>query len=341
MESTEPRAADEDAVEAQPRHIRIAQSLRRQHRVAAVVGLVALIPAALVPEMVDNNYQLRVATYVVMYMGLATAWNMFSGFTGYPSFGHAAFFGLGAYATGLGTARYGLSIWAALVVSFVLVGVFSLAMGLLTLRLRGHYFAVATLGIAEAIMAIVNWGKSYTKGTFGFALPLSATNVSYATQYRVMLLCFAAVVTVATIILWSKLGSRLLAIREDEVATESLGINTALAKIIALGISGAFTGLFGGVFAWILGFLTPESVFASRIGLEMVVMAIVGGIGTVLGPIIGGLLFYLLPEVLIGERTEMYLVWIGGVLIITVLFLRRGLIGTLQQSRFWPKGLRL
>jgi branched-chain amino acid transport system permease protein len=229
----------------------------------------------------------------------------------------------------------------AMAAAFAFVGVFSLAIGALTLRLRGHYFAVATLGIAEAIQAIVNWGKSYTKGTFGFALPLSATDASYTTQYHVMLACLVAVVAVSTIILWSRLGARLLAVREDELATESLGVNAAAVKIVTLGLSGAFTGLFGGAFAWILGFLTPDTVFSSRLGLEMVVMVIVGGVGTIAGPLVGGVIFYLLPELLIGERTEMYLVWIGAVLIITVLFLRRGLIGTLEHSRFWPKGLRL
>jgi branched-chain amino acid transport system permease protein len=322
-------------------HVLVARSLRRWQRIAAGIGIALVLPLAAVPEMVANDYQLRVATLVLMYMGLATSWNLFSGFTGYPSFGHAAFFGVGAYTTGLGTVRYGLSIWAALALSFLLVGLLALVIGLLTLRLKGHYFAIATLGIAEAILALANWGKSYTKGTFGFALPLSVTDASYATQYRVMLACLVAVVGVALLILWSKLGARLLAVREDEIAAESLGVNTAAIKIATLGVSGAFTGLFGGVFTWVLGFLTPDSVFASRIGLEMVVMVIVGGMGTVLGPLIGAIGFYLVPELLIGDRSEMYLVWIGVALVLTVLFLRRGIIGTLQQSRVWPKGLRL
>ncbi|NQV97412.1 MAG: branched-chain amino acid ABC transporter permease [Acidimicrobiaceae bacterium] len=309
------------------------------------MGMAILLFA--LPQFLSNAYQTKIATETLLYMGLAVSWTLFSGFSGYVSFGHAAFFGLGAYVTGLATQRHDLGLVAALSLSFLLVGAFASAVGLLTLRLRGHYFAIATLGLAEAMKATVDWGHSYTLGTFGFALPIDIVNRAQETKYYVMATFLIVVVAVGIAILWSSYGLRLIAIREDEIAAEALGISPALTKISALGISGAFTGLFGGLFAWTQGFLTPEAVFAPRWSLELVVMSIVGGAGTLVGPLVGGLVFYLLPEVLIENkvilqrRDELYLMMVGIVLIIVMLFAKQGIFGTLQRSRFWPKGFRL
>lgn len=326
---------------------RAATRLRRYRLRAVVVGILLAAFAAVLPIFLESAYRTRVATETLLYIGLAVSWSIFSGLSGYVSFGHAAFFGLGAYTVGIGTQRYGWPIWFAILAAPLIVGLIAMIVGLLTLRLRGHYFAIATLGIAEAIKVLVEWGRSYTKGTFGFAMPIDVIRASPDAKYYAMLASLVAVVAAGLAIVWSNYGARLLAIREDELAAESLGISPALTKISALGISGGFTGLFGGVFAWTQGFLTPEAFFASRWSLELVVMAIVGGIGTISGPILGGLVFYLVPEVLIEhklilqKRNELYLMLLGGVLIATMLFMKRGVMGSLQNSRIWPKGFRV
>src|SRR5687768_12080628 len=119
------------------------------------------------PSIADSRYHLTLATLTMMWMGLASSWNLISGFTSYASFGHAALFGLGSYIVGIGTVRYKLSVYVALAAAAVLVGMFSLVLGLLTLRTKGHYFAIATLGVSEGVRVIVNSWRSYTKGSIG------------------------------------------------------------------------------------------------------------------------------------------------------------------------------
>jgi branched-chain amino acid transport system permease protein len=324
-----------------------AERLRRRRLIVVFIGM-GLVPVLFIlPQFLSNAYQIKIATDTLVYMGLGVSWALFSGYSGYISFGHAAFFGLGAYVTGLGTQRHGLGLIAGLGLAFVIVGIAALLVGLLTLRLKGHYFAIATLGIAEAARALVEWGRSYTHGTFGFAMPIEIVSRAPTTKYYVVAAALVAVTVVGLGMIWSSYGLRLIAIREDELAVEALGIRSALSKIGALGISGAFTGLFGGLFAWGQGFLTPEAVFATRWSLEPIVMSTVGGMGTLVGPLVGGMFFYLVPEFLIENeiflqrRDELYLVMLGVMLILVTLFAKRGIFGILERSRFWPKGFRL
>ncbi|MDH3729716.1 MAG: branched-chain amino acid ABC transporter permease [Acidimicrobiia bacterium] len=307
----------------------------------ALAALTAVGFAALPTFWLANTYQVRVATLVMMWMGLATAWNIVSGFTGYISFGHAALFGSGAYVVGLGTARYDLELWVALPLSFVLVGALSFFFGLLTLRIKGHYFAIATLGVAEAIRVLINYARSITEGVVGFPLPIDLILIDPKVPYYIMLGGLIAVVITAAMILSSDFGIRLLAIREDEAGAEALGINTARSKVIAFTISGAFSGFFGGMFAWILNFLSPESVLTPFVSLQVAVMVIVGGMGTIVGPLAGGLGFYMLSEFALVTAPRLNLLLLGSVLIVSMLFMRRGVFGTLMASRFWPRGFRL
>lgn len=310
--------------------------LRAAAAIAVAFGAVATLPLFL-----DTRFYLVLATLTVMWMGLASAYNVFTGYCGYLSFGHAAFVGLGAYVVGIGTTRYALGLPAALFAAFALGGVFALVLGLLTLRIRGHYFAIATLGVAEATRALINHFRGFTKGTFGFGLPIDITLLPAELQFYVMLGIVALTVAASAAVLWSRFGARLLAIREDETAAEAVGINTAWYKIAALGISGAFSGLLGGMFAWTLGFLTPETVFSPVISLQMVVMTIIGGTGTISGPLIGGAAFYLLREQALQTAPSVHLIVMGVLLVVGMLLLRRGIVGTLQEARFWPKGLRI
>lgn len=327
---------------ATPTALKFQRRIWRYRRWAALAGLIGAAGLAVFPAFyLNNTYQVRIVTLMMMWMGLATAWNIISGFTGYISFGHAALFGFGAYTVGLGTARYDLELWVALPLAFVLVGIVSFFFGLLTLRIKGHYFAIATLGLAEAARVLVNYARSITEGAIGFPLPIDLILIDPLVPYYVMLGGLVAVVITAAVILFSDFGIRLLSIREDEVGAEALGINTARSKVIAFTISGAFTGFFGGMFAWILNFLSPENVLTPFVSLQIVVMVIVGGMGTLLGPLAGGAGFYLLSEFALVTSPRLNLFMLGTILIVSMLFLRRGIFGTLQASRFWPKGFRL
>ncbi len=332
------RATTEAGTVARSFQLRI-RTLRRR---AGVLGLLAAgIVAALPLVSLGNTYQIRVVTFAMIWMGLASAWNIISGFTGYLSLGHAALFGVGAYVLGIGTARYDTPIWVALVASFVVTGIVSVVLGLVTLRIKGHYFAIATLGLAEAVRVLINAARPITQGAIGFPLPIELISVSPLVPFYVSLVILVLIVAVAAMILGSDFGLRLLAIREDEVGAEALGVATARAKIAAFVISGAFTGLLGGVYAWVLNFLSPESVLVPAVSLQIVVMVIVGGMGTIVGPLVGGLGFYLLSEFALVNAPRLNLVVLGSILVIAMLFFRRGIFGTLQTSRWWPRGLRL
>jgi branched-chain amino acid transport system permease protein len=319
-----------------------------RRRIKVSLGLLLVMAVALlIPQVVENPYYLALASETLIMIGLAVSWSIFSGLTGYISFGHALFFGLGAYTTGLSMEKWGISIEVALLCNVVLVGLVAFLMGLMTLRLKGHYFAIATLGVAEFARALVEWGSSFTHGVFGFPLPMDVVARSSHVKFYWIVIVTSASIAIGLKILWSAFGMRMVAIREDEIATESLGINPSHAKIISLVISGSLTSLLGGLFAWTQGFVTPEEVFASRWSLEPVLMSILGGLGTLIGPIFGAIIFFLLPQVMIEnhfileKRDELYLVLVGVVMVLIMLLAKNGIVGILQKRKFWPKGFRL
>lgn len=334
--------APPSAEEAQRTSFAAIRSNARRGKLIAVAAFLLLAGGMLFyPSFADSRYHLTLATLTMMWMGLASSWNLISGFTSYASFGHAALFGLGSYIVGIGTVRYELNVYVALAAAGALVGLFSLFLGFLTLRTKGHYFAIATLGVSEGVRVIVNSWRSYTKGSIGFSLPIDLVTDDGKRQFYAMLGALAAIVAVSAAILWSRFGTRLLAIRDDEEVAEALGVRASGYKIAALVLSGAFAGLFGGIFAWVLGYLTPEATLTPLISLQIAVMAILGGRGTLLGPLVGGAAFYLVGEYLLVKTGELHAVLLGLVLICTMLFLRQGIVGTLQATRIWPRGLRL
>lgn len=325
----------------------IYSSIYKRKRLLSFILIVVMFVTLLIPQILKNPYYLSLASETLIMVGLAVSWSIFSGFSGYVSFGHALFFGLGAYATGLSMEIWNVQIEIALFYGTIFVALAALLMGLMTLRLRGHYFAIATLGVAEFARAFAEWGSSFTHGVFGFPLPMDVVARSAQVKFYWIVLVASAAVALGLTLLWSSFGMRLISIREDEIAAESLGINPSFVKIFSLTISGALTGLLGGLFSWTQGFITPEAVFSSRWSLEPVLMSIIGGIGTIIGPIVGGIIFFLLPQVMIEnhfilqQRDELYLVLVGVVMVVIMLLADNGIIGILQKKKFWPKGFRL
>jgi branched-chain amino acid transport system permease protein len=266
----------------------------------------------------------RIATTVAMFVVMASGWNIIGGLTGYASFGNIAFFGMGAYTVGVLVANLRWPFIAALVFAPVVPAVFALIIGLPLLRLRGHYFAVATLGVGVAVGEVVNNLGPLGAAT-GLFLPIVRSDLIFF-----YLMLAAAVVAVLTtwIILRSRFGYGLLAIRENEEAASVIGVNTTFYKVGAFCIAAALTGLAGGIFAQWNSFINQENVFSLSDNVQMILMAVLGGAGTVLGPVAGAISLELIIQSLAGGGSGAVFsqIGLGLLLVVCVIFIPRGVI---------------
>ena len=293
-------------------------------------SLLALAVALALPLVAPHaEYLLDVAFLVLLYGAMATGWNVLGGFAGQVSFGHAAFLGIGAYTAAILVAQ-GWPIWATALPAGALAALYSLIIGWPTFRLRGPYFSIATIGIGEATRLVaLNW-TSLTGGASG--LTLSAAP-SPATQYYAALALCCGAVGAAAWIQSSRFGYALAAIRSDTDAAETLGVDTTLAKTQALAISAFILGVAGCVYAMHYLFISPDSVFGFSTSIALVVMPIVGGLGTVLGPLLGAAVFTVLREQLEANFQNLDLLVFGVLLCAIVLFEPAGLLGIFNGLR--------
>jgi branched-chain amino acid transport system permease protein len=264
---------------------------------------------------------------------LASAWNLLGGFAGQISLGYSAFVGIGAYTTVL-LANAGWNPWVTLPVGAVLAVVFSVVVGLPTFRLRGPYFSIATIGVGEAVRVIAS-GMEFTGGSSGLRMP--SANFHFLGNYYGM--AGLALLTVA-LVAWvrvSAFGLALEAIRQDIDAAEALGIHSTRYKLMAHALSAAMVGVGGGLFAMNFQYISPGSVFDFPLSLRIVLMPIVGGIGTLVGPVLGAVLFGYLQIKLLASPTlrDFNLFIYGGLLMVVMLFEPRGIVG------FWERLRRL
>jgi branched-chain amino acid transport system permease protein len=293
-----------------------------------LVVLGALLLVAIVLPFVLDDYLVRVGTTIAMLAVLAASWNLIGGYAGYPSFGNAVFFGLGAYGGAIAMLRLGLPFPAALLCGGLVSTALALLIGLPVLRLRGHYFAIATLGILSAMQQIVILGDKVTGGGAGLTLPLSPLSLETFDEliYLVMLAILVAVVVFTFVMARSRLGYGLVAIRENEVAARVMGVNTTLYKVTAFAICAFFSGLAGSTYGYWLSALDPYVAFDSSYNVLLVVIAIFGGAGTVAGPIVGAIILGGLSEWLRGVFVQYHLLGFGIVIVLVVIFAPRGLV---------------
>lgn len=295
-------------------------------------GVIALVVAVAFP-FIAAPYYLRFATDALMFAILASSWNIIGGYTGYPSFGNVVFFGLGAYTTAVLMTKAGAPFLVGLLGSAGLCVVFAVLIGLPVLRLRGHYFAIATLGVAEAMREVVK-NLDITEGNTGMVLPLiRAPEMFYYFMLGTLLLTLG-------VTFWftrRRLGYGLAAIREDEDAAATTGVDTTRYKIIAFALSGLFAGLAGGIHAYKNTFIEPDPVFSVGITVEMIVMAVFGGLGTPIGPTIGALLLQTISEVLSNYIQVLHVTFFGLVVILAIVFTPRGLVDIIRGRK--PFGL--
>lgn len=292
------------------------------------IPVVLIILGAIAPFGI-SGYWLRLITFIFMWIGLAGSLNLLTGYTGYLDFGHVAFFGIGAYMTGVLMVKMGMPFFPAMFIAAVFAGIMAIIVGIPTMRLRGAYFAIAMLAFAEAMKQVVLEFEGITGGGNGLSLPIYT---NYRFFYYMM---FSAVLLMIGMTFWfekSKFGKALMAIREAELAAEVSGVNTFFCKLIAFGISAFVAGIIGGIYAYWMTFLYPGDAFNVLITVRMIIMAFLGGAGTLLGPIIGATFLAAIEEVLWAEFKYTYLIIVGFIVVFVVLALPRGLVGLVRQK---------
>jgi len=266
----------------------------------------------------------RIATTVAMFVVMASAWNIIGGLTGYASFGNVAFFGLGAYTAGVVVTNLNLPFALALVLAPLVAAAFAVIVGIPLLRLRGHYFAVATLGVGVAVGEVVNNIEPLGAAT-GLFLPIVRSDLLF---FYLMLGAALLAVLTTWVILRTRFGYGLLAIRENEEAAAVIGVNTTFYKVAAFCIAAALTGIAGAIFAQWNSFINQDNAFAISDNVQMILMAVIGGAGTVLGPVAGAISLELIIQSLAGGGSGSVFSQIGlGVLLaVCVIFIPRGVI---------------
>jgi branched-chain amino acid transport system permease protein len=293
-----------------------------------LVALGALAFAAAAPGLL-SPFMVQFVINLFMLAILAESWNIIGGFTGYASFGNVAFFGLGAYTTGILMTKAALPLPVALAAAAVVPMLFAAAIGLPILRLKGHYFAIATLGVAETMREVV-YNVEVTGAGTGLVMPIARTPALF---FYLMLAILVAVTLVNVWLVRSRFGYGLIAIREDEDAAAAMGIDTTRYKTIAFAISGAFAGITGGVFAYWITFIDPDAVFRVIITIQMIIMAVFGGAGTVAGPLLGALVLASVSELLSTQLVALAELFNGLIVILVVLFMPKGLLEVLKAGR--------
>lgn len=276
-----------------------------------------------------SGYWVRFLTFIFMWIGLAGSLNLLTGYTGYLDFGHVAFFGIGAYMTGILMVHLGMPFLPAMFIGAILAAVMAVIVGIPTMRLRGAYFAIAMLAFAEAMKQVVLEFDRFTGGGNGLSLPIYT---NYLFFYYVM---FATVILTIGVTYWfekSKFGKALMAIREAELAAEVSGVNTFRCKLVAFGISAFIAGIIGGIYAYWMTFLYPGDAFSVLITMRMIIMAFLGGAGTLLGPVIGASFLAAVEEILWAEFKYSYLIIVGFIVVFVVLVLPRGIVGLVKEK---------
>ncbi len=281
--------------------------------------------------------QERVIGTVFMFVALATAWNLIGGFAGYASFGQVGFFGLGTYATALFMVYLHMSFWLAMPLSAVIAGLFAALIGAPLLRLKGHYFAVATLGVAEGLREVVINLPKLTGGGGGITVPTFGADAPTRWLgndgfYILFLLVAVGVVAVAMAISRSRAGYALRAIHQDEEAAAAMGINTTRAKTLVFACSAALTGAVGAAHAFQIQSIYPDPSFDIGITVLMVVMVVLGGAGTVLGPVVGAVAIAYMSEWLREHYTNIHTFILGGMIILAVVLLPQGFVNYLGDA---------
>lgn len=310
-----------------------------------LVSLVAVVAAFVWLGLFGRLGLVSLGTTILLYIVLVQAWNLLGGYGGYLNLGMAAFFGVGAYTTGVLSGSWGWSILVALPAAGVVGALFALLIGVPTLRLRGPYFTVLTLVIGFLVM-VLTMNAGFTRGAMGIFLSSPVTGRRSAEQFFFFSFLVLAVLVVALVAYLERTTFvyGLRAIKEDEDAAEILGVATTRVKVQALTLGAVMAGVAGGLFAYRLGYIEPTGVFDIALSIDVVLMAVVGGTGTWLGPVIGAPIVLVLADYLRVWVTRVELFgWtppreanrmvLGLLLVVVALYARRGVVGLFTKQR--------
>jgi branched-chain amino acid transport system permease protein len=319
----------------------------RRGRAGGVLRLAALaVGAGLVlsfPSLAPNPYLLSAGVVIANYAVVSTAWNFVGGFTGYISLGHGALFGLGAYGTGLLVAKAGVPSFAALFAAAALVALLAVPIGVAALRVRGASFVIVSIALVLILLLVFQSWASFTGGSRGLVIPRPFPDLSRPEHHRVFFYLFAVLLAVALLAWWlvdrSRFGMGLKAIREDEDKAQALGTPTFAYKLVVFVVSATFTALGGGLYALWFGDLDPVFQFSVLTGAYMVLMALLGGVRHLFGPLLGALIVGYALEYfrLHYGDTPLHLVATGLLLGVVVMFMPDGVIPALANlfARFF------
>lgn len=310
--------------------------MRRSPLAIAIVGAAAVM--ALAVPVLGSAYAVSFTIQLLVFLILAYSWNLIGGYAGYTHFGQVSFFGVGAYVGTLLMFHWGVPWYLAAIVAGLSGIVLAIPLGGAMLRLKGPYFAIGMFGLARVLEAFALGFDSVTQGGTGIYLkPMTDLRPLYF-----VMLAIGAVMLVAT---WrldnSRLGLKLLAIREDEGAAESLGIRTTRIKVGAFVVSAIAPAAVGSLYAAYLGFIDPPTAFAPNLELTTIAVVLMGGMGTVLGPLVGAIVLSVVNELLWASYPQLYLAIIGVIILGTVLFAPRGLVGVAMKHAWLPAGRAL
>ena len=300
--------------------------MKRSHLIAAIAVFVLSL---LLPLVAETGYALQILFRIYLFAALGLAWNLVGGYAGQLSLGHAAYFGAGAYGLALFSGKLGMSPWLAVLAGVVVALACALLIGGVSFRLRGPYFVLATIAFAEVLRLVAKNLPAVTGGDVGVPVPaLFQGNVNRAFYWAAVVLTAIAFTTTVAISR-ARFGYYLMAIREDEDTALSVGIGAARNKLASLLISAALTALAGSLYASLFLYVVPDQVLSIDVSNEIAIVAMLGGAGTVLGPIVGSVVLESAAELFKDIFKEAHLLIYGVLLVLVVLFLPEGIVGTL------------
>jgi branched-chain amino acid transport system permease protein len=298
-----------------------------------IVFMLFAVALALVP-LAGNNYFMQQATFVAMFCALALSWNIIGGYAGYPSFATAAFVGLGSYAGAL-LQNAGLPMVLAWVGATAVTGIFAALLGFGLLRMKGHYFAVGSISIVEVLRLVASSWSGFTGGGEGLNLPILPGGPEFAgrvflyAMLAVMVLAFAMTLAVER----SRLGFGLRCIEQNEDAADMVGIDVRRYKTAGFALSALFCGTAGAISASWVAYIAPGDAFSILLTLKVPVMVLLGGPGTLLGPVIGAAVFVVIEQTVWSRFLDYNQAALGIVIVLLIFFLPGGLLGRLKQLR--------